>query len=102
MTSASVGKDVGAFGAGVELMAGKRIRGEVVFKRILSNGHGLNHPTIYSWSRPGRVPHTADNIVDADHVALRAAAVRKRGGIAGLGIAALRARAVNIEQLVVA
>ena len=46
------------------------------------------------------VAHEADEIVDSDDVALRAAAMRKRGRVAGFGIAALGTGAVNVQQLV--
>jgi len=46
--------------------------------------------------------HDADKIVDADDVALRAAAVREHRRIAGLGIAALGTGAVDVNVTVVA
>ena len=48
------------------------------------------------------VADAADIIVDADDIALRAAAVRELGGIAGFGIAALGAGTMNVDKLVVA
>lgn len=41
---------------------------------------------------------TSDEIVDSDHIPLRAAAVGEIGGIAHFGIAALRAGAVDVHQ----
>ena len=42
--------------------------------------------------------HAPHMVEDANHIALRAAAMRECGGVAGLGIRALGAGAVNVEQ----
>ena len=58
-----------------------------------------------SWNSPRvllrHVADEADVIVDADDVALRAAAVRELRGIAGLGIAALGTGAVDVNIVVI-
>ena len=51
-------------------------------------------------SRSGSAAHEPDEVEDADDVALWSAAVWEIFRIAGLGIATLCARAMDIEQLI--
>ena len=46
--------------------------------------------------------HETDVVVYADDIALRAAATREHRGVTGLGIAVLRAGAVDVNKTVVA